>query len=52
MRHLYRYESVIGLSLFLSVSLLPFRCINEMITFSLKKKNVKFVSSQYIIFLY
>jgi hypothetical protein len=35
MGHLYRYESVIGLSLFLSISLLPFGCINEIITFSL-----------------
>jgi hypothetical protein len=41
MGHLYRYESLIGLSLFLTVSMLPFRCINEMITFSLKKKKKK-----------
>jgi len=38
MGHLYRYESLIDLSLFLTVSMLPFGCINEMITFSLQKK--------------
>jgi hypothetical protein len=35
MEHLYRYEFLIGLSLFLFVSLLLFGCINEMITFFL-----------------
>jgi hypothetical protein len=32
MGHLYRYESLIGLSLFLTVTMLPFGCINEMFT--------------------
>jgi hypothetical protein len=41
MGHLYRYESLIDLSLFLTVSMLPFGCINEMITFSLQKKKKK-----------
>jgi hypothetical protein len=46
MGHLYRYESLIGLSLFLFVSLLPFGCINEMITFSLPKKKKELLSRE------
>jgi hypothetical protein len=41
MGYLYCSESLNGLSLSLAISMLPFGCINEMITFSLKKKKKK-----------
>jgi hypothetical protein len=52
MGHLYHYESLIGLSLFLTVSILLFGCINEIITFFLKKKKKKKVVVLYYFFFF
>jgi hypothetical protein len=49
MEHLYRYEFLIGLSLFLFVSLLLFGCINEMITFFFLKKKKKKILLMYVV---